>query len=393
MKKWGVIFITALTGAVLCYFVSALFLKGKGPDLFNARYSIRADLKHPYNSTHRGIPMEKITGQLSFRLENRKNKFRIERTGSDQADVFINRLADTNRIQTFIFNKGEIGFWETYQAGQVPDLVITLLSLLKPVSDSASLPNPPADSVDAELAALKKAVNNEESRSSQKPSVDIMTFESGLTPDFNTNALSPEIGYVFPDDTARVNTLLGSDEIRSLMPGDMTYAWGNILKNGAYRNLGRVPLYFLRFSSNSTKAGISNADILGAEYSFSPNERPVVNITFTKEGAAKWKNITGKNIGKYLAIQFDDLIISCPKVDSEIDMPSSVISGGFDVDEAIAFASEINTAPLLVPVEVKSIHLERAGGNFFGQPGFLALIGFLFFGGLAWFLFKALKNT
>ncbi|MBL0154074.1 MAG: hypothetical protein IPP93_11510 [Chitinophagaceae bacterium] len=303
-------------------------------------------MKHPYNSTQRGITMEKITGQLSYRLENRKNKFRIERTGSDQADVFINRLADTNRIQTFIFNKGEIGFWETYQAGQVPNLVFKLLSLLKPATDTASQPVPPADSIEAELAALKKAVNNEEIKSSQKPSADIMTFESGLTPDFNTNAFSPEIGYVFPADTAKVNILLRSDEIRSYMPDDMTFAWGNISKNGVYRNKGRVPLYFLRFSGNSAKAGISNTDIQGAEYGFSAEERPIVNITFTKAGAAKWKNITGSNVGKYLAIQFDDLIISCPRVESEIDMPGSVISGGFTVDEAIAFASEINTAPL-----------------------------------------------
>ncbi len=393
MKKWGIIFIAGLTGAVLCYFVFGLSPRFKGPSVYNLRYSIRADLKHPYDDAHDGFTMDKIISQISFRLENRKNNFRIEKTASDQADVYVNRVADTNQLQNLIFNRGGVGFWETYQAGQVPNLVFKLISLLKPETDSLTEAAPPADSIASEIAALKKAVNDEEVKTSQKPSPEIITFENGQIPDINTHPFTPEIGYMFPADTAKMNALLRSEEIKSMMPADMTFAWGSVSKNIHARNSGRVPLYFLRYTGDSGKAYISNKDILVAEYGFSPERLPIVNFTFNKAGAAKWKYMTGKNIDKFIAIQFDELIITCPKVESEISKPESQIHGGFTVEEAIAFASEINAVPLPVPVEVKSIRIERAGDNFFSQPAFMAVLGFIFFGGLALFLFKALKNT
>ena len=116
-------------------------------------------------------------------------------------------------------------------------------------------------------------LTNEEAKTSQNPSKDIITFENGLIPDLNIHASTPEIGYMFPADTAKVNALLRSEEIKSMMPVDMTFAWDY------YTQLKNVFQGQPAFTINATSAN---------EYTNVPNGKHKLRFT-TNHDQSAWE--------------------------------------------------------------------------------------------------------
>ncbi|HVT74955.1 MAG TPA: protein translocase subunit SecD [Candidatus Paceibacterota bacterium] len=81
---------------------------------------------------------------------------------------------------------------------------------------------------------------------------------------------------------------------------------------------------------------------------------PRIALTFNDEGAKLFGDITGKNIGKVLAIFLDGQPISTPVIQSEITSGNAVINGSFTVDEARTLVRDLNLGALPVPIELAS---------------------------------------
>lgn len=77
-------------------------------------------------------------------------------------------------------------------------------------------------------------------------------------------------------------------------------------------------------------------------------------VRFNSEGAARFEEITGRNVGAPLAIFLDGEIISAPVVQQKIIGNEAVISGQFTVEEARNLASLLNAGALPAPVELVS---------------------------------------
>ncbi|MBI3638304.1 protein translocase subunit SecD, partial [Candidatus Wolfebacteria bacterium] len=77
--------------------------------------------------------------------------------------------------------------------------------------------------------------------------------------------------------------------------------------------------------------------------------QPQVAISFNNEGAKLFADITGKNIGKPLAIFIDNQLISSPRVNERISGGSAVITG-VKGDEAKALVNLLNAGALPAPV-------------------------------------------
>lgn len=80
--------------------------------------------------------------------------------------------------------------------------------------------------------------------------------------------------------------------------------------------------------------------------------QPAVGIQFTDEGGAKFAAITGRNIGKPLAIFLDEYPVSTPTVQTKIEGGQAVINGQFTLDEAKNLAITLNAGALPVPISV-----------------------------------------
>lgn len=97
--------------------------------------------------------------------------------------------------------------------------------------------------------------------------------------------------------------------------------------------------------------GLTGQYLKSAQVQFDSNTRqPLVSITFDETGKAKFADITGKNIGKILAIFLDGQPISTPVIRDQIKDGSAVISGNFTPDEAKSLARDLRYGALPVPV-------------------------------------------
>ncbi len=106
------------------------------------------------------------------------------------------------------------------------------------------------------------------------------------------------------------------------------------------------------YSLVTSTASVTGADLENARViMMSENGYPAVSFTFNAEGAKKFGQLTGANIGKNLAIVLDNTIQSAPTVQSRITKDGQ-ITGSFSPEEARALAIVLKAGALPAPVKV-----------------------------------------
>lgn len=102
-------------------------------------------------------------------------------------------------------------------------------------------------------------------------------------------------------------------------------------------------------------SGLSGKQLKRAEVTQDTQTGQVqVSLQFNDEGTKLFGEITGRNIGKQVAIFLDGQPISIPRVNEAITGGSAVISGSFTITEAKLLSQRLNSGALPVPVELLS---------------------------------------
>lgn len=163
---------------------------------------------------------------------------------------------------------------------------------------------------------------------------------------------------------------------------------------------------------------LTGKNLKGASVQFNQNNSyPEVSLEFDSEGAKMFEDITGRNIGKPVAIFLDGSAISTPTVNDKISGGNAVISGNFSVSEAKTLAQRLNAGALPVPIELinqstvgaslgySSLLASLKAGLFgfllialfmilvYRFPGFLAVIALAVYGILVLAIFKIFSIT
>ena len=125
-----------------------------------------------------------------------------------------------------------------------------------------------------------------------------------------------------------------------------------------------VSRVFLRFrqktdivppSGGWKSTGLSGKQLKRAEVTTDQQTGQVqVSLQFNDEGTKLFAEITGRNVGKQVAIYLDGEPISVPRVNEAITGGSAVISGSFTITEAKLLSQRLNSGALPVPVELLS---------------------------------------
>ncbi len=84
------------------------------------------------------------------------------------------------------------------------------------------------------------------------------------------------------------------------------------------------------------------------------SNQPMIQLTFNSQGANLFKQITGDNVGKPLAIFLDDTMISDPVIQEAIPDGQAVITGNFTPDTAKELVRNLNFGALPVPITLIS---------------------------------------
>ncbi len=80
-------------------------------------------------------------------------------------------------------------------------------------------------------------------------------------------------------------------------------------------------------------AAVNGSDLRSAQVGLDESNRPAVNFTLKPDGARKFGQVTGSNIGRSLAIILDDRVQSYARIDGRITSDGR-ISGGFTQERA-----------------------------------------------------------
>jgi len=148
-----------------------------------------------------------------------------------------------------------------------------------------------------------------------------------------------------------------------------------------------------------------------------PSGQPAIDFALSAEGATIFEQHTAANSGKYLAITLDKRVISAPVIKERIPGGQGQISGSFTAETANTVAVQLRYGSLPIPLKVvetriigptlgedslqKSLMAGLIGmiivilfmGIYYRLPGIVAVVAILFYGAIAFAIFKYFHFT
>lgn len=310
--------------------------------------------------------------QPNVTLDPRKGRITVEIGGVDNPARVRNMLQATANLE----------FWETYKAtelggaiNEANDALKLYLAAQKKTTSSDTEEAVEIQDVDNLLEDLDQSADttdeldflNEvaDTSADQMPSKEQLLEEAPLfsvlmpaVDQDNRYMESPMIGYAVNIDTAKVNYYLSIPEVRNKFPKDVKFMWGSKAigeKNNIYE------LYAIKKRPNTDKPFIDGGAVETAKADNDQFGNIVISMKMTREGANKWKRMTGSNVGKNIAIVVDDIVYSAPNVNEEISGGSSSISGQFTQQEATDLANILKIGKL--PASANIVEEEMVGAT------------------------------
>ena len=270
---------------------------------------------------------------------------------------------DTSKIEVLkgiITTPGEMGFWETYENGEVIQYLVEANNKLKeldpgidltpaPVSSSDTLSNLPelynqTDSVS--VAAREKFSNENPLFSILIPRVD----------DEGKPIPSSLIGLAVADDTAKVNTVFNNHDVSLLFPRNIKFLWSK--DPYKYDETGKLyELHAIKITTRDGRAPLDGSIVSSSSVNIR-NGNITLRLSMTAEGAMIWKRMTRDNIDKCIAVVIDGKVISYPRVQSVITGGNTEISGNFTVNEAQFLAIILSSGEEILPLKLKIYDLK-----------------------------------
>ena len=195
-----------------------------------------------------------------------------------------------------------------------------------------------------------------------------------------------------------ISALLAKPELSNLFPKNVRFLWGykpyQDPTTGEFTNL--YELYAIKTQQNTNNAPLDGDVVTSAAQSQDQiTGEPQVTLSMNAVGAKKWAELTGKAYNgnaegnrREIAIVLDDQVVTAPSVNNgAITGGSSVISGSFNIQEAVDLANILEVGKL--PAKTKIIQDATVGPSLGKQNiqkstmslilGFLLVLAFMIF--------------
>ena len=126
------------------------------------------------------------------------------------------------------------------------------------------------------------------------------------------------------------------------------------------------------------KVALSGSLLKGAWPGVDEYGNPVVDLEFNPEGATLFAAVTGRSVGKPIAILLDKKIISAPNVREPIPSGRAQISGDFSINEVQDMVIKLKAGALPIPVKPIEIRIvgPTLGKDSIDKSIFAGLLGF-----------------
>jgi SecD/SecF fusion protein len=159
------------------------------------------------------------------------------------------------------------------------------------------------------------------------------------------------IGSILASDTAVFNEYMNNPAVKDALPADAKFLLG-IEEKAAKGNQKFFQLYAVKKMPGTDKAPLEGEGVKEAYQAYDEKGKPSIKMEMTSIGAKTWGRLTGKNVGRPIAIALDDIVYSAPNVNGAIEGGSSEISGSFSVQEAQDLSNILKSGKIDAPAKI-----------------------------------------
>ncbi len=219
-------------------------------------------------------------------------------------------------------------------------------------ADSAEVAEGDAEVAEADAAAADEA-DAAEAEAQEPESTTLSPFTALLN-----QGSADGVYLVTEEDEEAARLFLSIPEVQSAMPRDVVLQWGMepiALSGRIYREL-----YVLQEDAFITGQMLENA-VSGRDPQFNT---PQVQFELSRRGGRRFAEVTGQNVGEFLAIVLDGEVVSAPVIRDRIGARGQIDLGGSTLQEASDLALVLRAGALPAPLRIME---ERTVGPSLGQ--------------------------
>jgi SecD/SecF fusion protein len=289
--------------------------------------------------------------ERSFRvIQTRVDKFGVANPnlqrlpGTNRIQVELPGIDNPQRVRKLLSGSAKLEFCEVINYQEVASGFEGLSTILTQQELEAKIktatPAKAADTTSNSLAAeLSKKTTDAKADSTSQQTAFGRLFVGGTGTELAVRV----------KDTSSVNAVLRRPDVKNLFPNDVSFVYDVKPVFREATNEEVVDLYMVRDLGN---APLDGDVVTNATQDYDDRGKPAVDMQMNAEGARKWKNLTGANVGRRVAIILDNFVYSAPNVQSEISGGRSSISGNFAIEEAQDLANVLKAGKLPAPTNI-----------------------------------------
>jgi hypothetical protein len=363
MNKWFKSVLAGLLVAALAYILYHKLVPAGRIGFYSANYIVQVVADSRQNNKG---PVKDITGDFPVIIKERIRNLglipKIKLPGKNLLDITVTHVRDTLLLTQTITQINKIEFREVYTLDDIPGFFAA------------------ADKATADLF----------------PGEDksIYTFLSPViaAEKAGVSKFPAAIGAANKKDTAMLSRILQRPVLLQSLPADLQFRYGILTDESKLRNNpGDVRLYAIRMKDET--GIIQNDDIENSSMDFTEYRgQPSIFIRFNKNGRQKWERITGENVGRYIAIILDGIVVTAPVVHNPIHSSYVRLNTSFTPEQAKKFSEQLTMELLPANLRIiKSEILSENAGNRLTRI-LISLVAFVITSGLALLVFNSLKN-
>jgi SecD/SecF fusion protein len=305
--------------------------------------------------------------QPNINLDENKGIITVELAGA----------TDPERVRKYLQSTANLQFWEVYSLGD-PVMQSAYQNADKALEtylygNKAAAADSATKKIVDSLRNLKDAASIAKADSVKK-AADSIALTSRMNPLFRVlypvqpytdketgrQAFGAAIGYSALKDTGKVNQYLAIPSVRNNFPANAKFLWGKQDRDENGAPVQVLQLYVVKAIPGKDGAELEGSAIENAFQDYDQVGNVTVSMSITTTGGQKWADMTGRNVGKPIAIVLDDIVYSAPNVNQKIEGGNSQITMGSGsakqkalvLEEAVDLANILKSGKLEAPAKI-----------------------------------------
>jgi len=331
-----------------------------------------------FNSTNEDV-RKVLETEANSAIDNAFNvlRNRIDRFGVVQPNIShlqprgrilveLPGVKDPQRVRDLLQGTANLEFWETYENSEVIGYLMQANEFLRSIQVDETVASVTDSTAAAEQdttaggdRSLLDMVSSDTAAAAEASTLEDFTRQNPLFGLLRPNVSQDGqpvpgslIGFTAGKDTARVNSYLSMNQIKSMFPRELKFYWSqNPYKYDETNTL--YELHSIKVTTRDGRAPLTGDVVTSARPSTGVTGTDIkVDFSMNAEGAKIWQRMTRDNIGRCIAVVLDDYVRSYPRVQNEIAGGNTEITGDFTLEEAEDLANILKSGKMPAPARI-----------------------------------------